>query len=127
MSLNNNDNLETVKRQLRQEFEEIALNVVSRELDSSLNDGDDNPEGEPDDTPIDDPAPEPEPEPVTPKPFVDVKFRNVNKIFTRPTDSNSYGDILISSDGTTTVNVVGKIFDDRTNIESYKIRIKRID
>lgn len=126
---NQRNDLEALRRQLRQEFKGIALELIEEKIDLVLldNEGisgtpttDDNPEdgtGDDDD----------EKDDKNPAPFVEVKFKNNNGIFTRATEANSFGDILVSSDGTSTVNVVGKIFDDTPGIESYKIRIKRID
>lgn len=126
---NQRNDLEALRRQLRQEFKAIALELIEEKIDEVLldNDGitgisttDDNPEDGTGDEEDDDKEKDP-------APFVEVKFKNNNGIFTRATESNSFGDILVSSDGTSTVNVVGKIFDDTPGIESYKIRIKRID
>jgi hypothetical protein len=126
---NQRTDLEALRRQLRQEFREIATNIVEEKIDEVILSGDsgsvstataEDPEGDDDGTDKD-------PVPPKPAPFIDVKFRNVNKIFTRPTEINAFGDILLASDGTSTVNVVGRIFDDTAGIESYKIRIKRID
>jgi hypothetical protein len=126
---NQRNDLEALRRQLRQEFKGIALELIEEKIDLVLldNEGvsgtpstDDNPEDGTGDDDDDDKG-------KGPAPFVEVKFKNNNGIFTRATESNSFGNILVSSDGTSTVNVVGKIFDDTQGIESYKIRIKRID
>ena len=126
---NQRTDLEALKRQLRQEFTLIATDIVEEKIDEILLSGDssavftrtaEDPEGDGDGDGKD-------PAPSKPAPFIDVKFRNVNKIFTRPTENNAFGDILLASDGTSTVNVVGRIFDNTAGIESYKIRIKRID
>jgi hypothetical protein len=126
---NQRNDLEALRRQLRQEFKGIALELIEEKIDLVLldNEGvsgtpstDDNPEDGTGDDDDDDKGKDP-------APFVEVKFKNNNGIFTRATESNSFGNILVSSDGTSTVNVVGKIFDDTPGIESYKIRIKRID
>lgn len=128
---NQRNDLEALRRQLRQEFKGIALELIEEKIDLVLldNEGitgtsstDDNPEDGIGDDDDDDKDKDP-----SPAPFVEVKFRNNNGIFTRATESNSFGDILVASDGTATVNVVGRIFDDTPGIESYKIRIKRID
>ncbi len=125
---NQRNDLEALRRQLRQEFKGIALELIEEKIDLVLldNEGitgrsstDDNPEdgtGDDDDDKDKDPAP-----------FVEVKFKNNNGIFTKATESNSFGDTFRSSDGTITMNVMGRIFDDTPGIESYKIRIKRID
>lgn len=125
---NQRTDLEALRRQLRQEFKAIAIDIVEEKIDEVLldNEGitgrsttDDNPEdgtGDDDDDKDKDPAP-----------FVEVKFKNNNGIFTKATESNSFGDTFRSSDGTITMNVMGRIFDDTPGIESYKIRIKRID
>jgi hypothetical protein len=126
---NQRTDLEALRRQLRQEFREIATDIVEEKIDEVLLSGDsgsgttataEDPEG-------DDDGDKKDPNPPKPAPFINVKFRNANKIFTVPTESNAFGDILLASDGTSTVNVVGRIFDDTAGIESYKIRIKRID
>jgi hypothetical protein len=123
---NQRTDLEALKRQLRQEFTLIATDIVEEKIDEILLSGDssavftrtaEDPEGEDDDKDKD----------KKPAPFINVKFRNANKIFTVPTENNAFGDVLLASDGTSTVNVVGRIFDDTAGIESYKIRIKRID
>lgn len=123
---NQRTDLEALRRQLRQEFREIATNIVEEKIDEVILSGDsgsvsaataEDPEGEDDDKDKD----------KKPAPFINVKFRNANKIFTVPTENNAFGDVLLASDGTSTVNVVGRIFDDTAGIESYKIRIKRID
>ena len=126
---NQRNDLEALRRQLRQEFKGIALELIEEKIDLVLLDSegisgtpstDDNPEdstGDDDDDGKD----------KDPAPFVEVKFKNNNGIFTKATESNSFGDTLVASDGTATVNVVGRIFDDTPGIESYKIRIKRID
>ena len=126
---NQRTDLEALRRQLRQEFKGIALELIEEKIDLVLLDSegisgtpstDDNPEdstGDDDDDGKD----------KDPAPFVEVKFKNNNGIFTKATESNSFGDTLVASDGTATVNVVGRIFDDTPGIESYKIRIKRID
>jgi hypothetical protein len=128
---NQRNDLEALRRQLRQEFKGIALELIEEKIDLVLldNEGitgtsstDDNPEDGTGDDDDDDKDKDP-----APAPFVEVKFRNNNGTFTRATESNSFGDILVASDGTATVNVVGRIFDDTPGIESYKIRIKRID
>ena len=126
---NQRTDLEALRRQLRQEFREIATDIVEEKIDEVLLSGDygsgstataEDPEG-------DDDGDKKDPAPSKPAPFINVKFRNANKIFTVPTEINAFGDILLASDGTSTVNVVGRIFDDTAGIESYKIRIKRID
>jgi hypothetical protein len=124
---NQRTDLEALRRQLRQEFKAIATDIVEEKIDEVLlgNEGitgrsttDDNPEdGTGDDDGKD----------KDPAPFVEVKFKNDNGIFTKATESNSFGDTFRSSDGTITMNVMGRIFDDTPGIESYKIRIKRID
>lgn len=124
---NQRTDLEALRRQLRQEFKAIATDIVEEKIDEVLlgNEGitgrsttDDNPEdGTGDDDGKD----------KDPAPFVEVKFKNDNGIFTKSTESNSFGDTFRSSDGTITMNVMGRIFDDTPGIESYKIRIKRID
>jgi hypothetical protein len=118
--------IEAMRRQLRQEFRGVAIELIEEKLNELIlvEDGFGSPSGVPDDPEGDDDDDDDE---KGVPPFVDVKFRNVNKIFTRPTESNYFGDILLSSDGTSNVNVVGRIFDDTPGIESYKIRIKRID
>lgn len=124
---NQRNDLEALRRQLRQEFKALATEIVEDKIDevlldneglSGLSGSNDNPEDIDDDE---------EEEDSDPAPFVEMKFKNNNGIFTKATESNSFGDILVASDGTTTVNVVGRIFDDTPGIESYKIRIKRID
>lgn len=127
---NQRTDLEALRRQLRQEFQIIATDIVEEKIDELFLVGDDSPEDELDeDTPeAETPEePEPEPEPEEPAPFVSVKFRNKNKIFVKPNETNSFGNILLSADGTSSVNVVAKIFDETPGIEGYKIRIKRID
>lgn len=126
---NQRNDLEALRRQLRQEFKGIALELIEEKIDLVLldNEGvsgtsstDDNPEdgtGDEDDDGKD----------KDPAPFVEVKFKNNNGIFTKATESNSFGETFKSSDGTITMNVMGRIFDDTPGIESYKIRIKRID
>lgn len=126
---NQRNDLEALRRQLRQEFKAIATDIVEDKIDEILldNEGitgrsgsDDNPEdntGDDDDDGKD----------KDPAPFVEVKFKNNNGVFTKATESNSFGDTFKSSDGTISMNVTGRIFDDSPGIESYKIRIKRID
>lgn len=127
---NQRNDLEALRRQLRQEFKAIATDIVEEKIDEVLldNEGitgisttDDNPEDGTGDDDDDNGTGK------DPAPFVEVKFKNNNGVFTKATNSNSFGDILVASDGTVTVNVVGRIFDDTPGIESYKIRIKRID
>lgn len=124
---NQRNDLEALRRQLRQEFKAIALELIEEKIDlvlldnegiSGLSGSDDDPEDIDDDDEDDD---------KDLAPFVEVKFKNNNGIFTKATESNSFGDTFKSSDGTVTMNVTGKIFDDSPGIESYKVRIKRID
>lgn len=126
---NQRTDLEAMRRQLRQEFRGVAIELIEEKLNELIliEDGFGSPSGVPDDPEGDDDKDEDEDDEKGVPPFIDVKFRNINKIFTRPTESNSFGEILLSSDGTSNVNVVGRIFDDTPGIESYKIRIKRID
>lgn len=129
---NQKTDIETLIRQLRRDIDEKIKRAIKR-YDDELKEDDDgilyltwtgsgeNPE---DDTEDDDDGKE-DKNPV--KPFIQVKFRNNNGIFTKPTESNSFGEILTSSDGTVSVNVRGTIEDKQSGIEKYKIRIKRID
>lgn len=124
---NQRTDLEALRRQLRQEFKAIALELIEEKIDEVLLDNDGSGLSGSDDDPenIDDNDDEKEDKDLAP--FVEVKFKNNNGIFTKATGENSFGDTLKSSDGTVTMNVTGKIFDDSPGIESYKIRIRRID
>lgn len=124
---NQRTDLEALRRQLRQEFKAIATDIVEEKIDEVLLDNDGSGLSGSDDDPenIDDDDDEKEDKDLAP--FVEVKFKNNNGIFTKATGENSFGDTLKSSDGTVTMNVTGKIFDDSPGIESYKIRIRRID
>lgn len=126
---NQNIDIETLRRQLRQEFDERVRFSIGEALDArdegengavSLVLSDSDPEDATEEDLDDDNT-------SATKPFIDVKFRNARNVLTRPTEANAFGKILKSSDGTLSVNVDGKIEDDQTGIEKYKIRIKRID
>lgn len=126
--------IESLKRQMRQEFDARAKELILEEINLVLLDEED-PErlyliGDPDDynpeDPLEDDITENDSDPGSVKPFISVKFRNNNKVFTIPADDKYFGEVLTSGDGTVTVNVAGKIFDDQKGIEAYKIRIKRI-
>jgi hypothetical protein len=116
--------IEALKRELRQYFNLRIKSEIDGALDEALFQGSD-------DSPYEDPAVDTGDgdtgdETKEPSPTIVVKFRNNNNIFTLPTEINSFGNVLISGDGTAAVNVVGRIFDETTGIESYKVRIKRI-
>ncbi len=118
--------IEALKRELRQYFNLRIKSEIDEALDEALFQGSD-------DSPYEDPTGDTEdggtgddPSKPEPSPTIVVKFRNNNNIFTLPTEINSFGNVLISGDGTAAVNVVGRIFDETTGIESYKVRIKRI-
>lgn len=118
---NQNIDIEALKRELRQEMTARIKNEVSTALDENLLDQDSEDETE------EDPNQPPPPPPESPAPEIVVKFKNANNVFTLPTDINAFGDVIVAKDGTLTVNVVGRIFDDTAGIESYKLRIKSID
>jgi hypothetical protein len=116
--------IEALKRELRQYFNLRIKSEIDEALDEALFQGSD-------DSPYEDPTGDTGDgdtgdETKEPSPTIVVKFRNNNNIFTLPTEINSFGNVLISGDGTAAVNVVGRIFDETTGIESYKVRIKRI-
>ena len=116
--------IEALKRELRQYFNLRIKSEIDEALDEALFQGSD-------DSPYEDPTGDTGDgdtgdETKEPSTNIVVKFRNNNNIFTLPTEINSFGNVLISGDGTAAVNVVGRIFDETTGIESYKVRIKRI-
>lgn len=121
--------VETLKRQLRREMDEKIQLALEAYSDESEEDGGltlvlvGDPEDSGDD--VEDDGDQGGNNPT--KPFIDVKFRNKNNKLVKPTESNAFGNILKSSDGTLSVSVDGKIIDDQKGIEKYKIRIKRID
>ena len=120
--------IEALKVQLRQEFEALIRQIVEEEIDEALTSQDDD-SGVDDGDSTTDPGDGSEDGDTGSgtQPFIEVRFKNNNGVYMKPTELSTFGTVLVSADGTTTVNVQGKIVDDQKGIEKYKIRIKRID
>jgi len=119
-----NIDIETLKRDLRQYVNRSIKEQIYGSLDEALLDTYGTEGGR---TSDDDGGDDTEPvEPPSSGPDIVVKFRNSNGVFTIPTSDKYFGEVLVAGDGTVTVNVEGRVFDETTGIERYKVRIQRI-